>query len=188
MLQSPHSSRHSISSHLGRYYHLGTILPRNEPENRRDISRYVVPPDAAAFTPSSCPNRFLSHGWDEPHPLFPFPLFTLLVHRCVPIAYTGVNCRDRHLCFRTRLRSGRGTSAAFCNHGRRSVPRSNIRWPTSHSEEAATGGAHGSRWERYPPRQLIGEPFAESHLRRMGNGTRQNCRAPLLGYLLTSIE
>ena len=25
-----------ISSHLGRYYHLGTILPRNEPENRRD--------------------------------------------------------------------------------------------------------------------------------------------------------
>ena len=112
MLQSPHSSRHSISSHLGRYYHLGTILPRNEPENRRDISRYVVPPDAAAFTPSSCPNRFLSHGWDEPLPLFPFPLFTLLVHRCVPIAYTGVNCRDRHLCIRTRPRSGRGTSSA----------------------------------------------------------------------------
>lgn len=44
-----------ISSHLGRYYHLGTILPRNEPENRRDISRYVVPPDAAAFMPHLVP-------------------------------------------------------------------------------------------------------------------------------------
>ena len=42
----------------------------------RDISRYVVSANAAVFTPPSCPNRFLSRGWDEPLPLFPFPLFT----------------------------------------------------------------------------------------------------------------
>ena len=55
-----------------------------------------------------------------------FPLSTIhpSVHRCVPIAYTGVNRRDRHLCIRTRPRSGRGTSAAFCDHGKRGMPRS----------------------------------------------------------------
>ena len=30
------------------------------------------------------------------------------------------------------------------DRGRRGIPRSNIRWPTGHSEGAATGGAHGS--------------------------------------------
>ena len=83
-----------ISSHLGRYYHLGTILPRNEPENRRDISRYVVQSNAAVFTPRSCPNRFLSHGWEK---------------------WKGGIVEGR---------SGRGTSAAFCDHGKRGMPRS----------------------------------------------------------------
>ena len=32
------------------------------------------------------------------------------------------------------------------DRGRRGMPRSNIRWPTGHSEGAATGGAHGNRW------------------------------------------
>ena len=36
--------------------------------------------------------------------------------------------------------------------GRRGIPRSNIRWPTGHSEGAATGGAHGRRWGMKPPR------------------------------------
>lgn len=31
------------------------------------------------------------------------------------------------------------------DRGKRGMPRSNIRWPTGHSEGAATGGAHGSR-------------------------------------------
>ena len=106
MLQSPHSSRHSalFLSHSGTYYHLGTILPRHIA-----ICRAA---GRGSFHAPSCPNRFLSHGWDEPLPLFPFPLFTLLVHRCVPIAYTGVNRRDRHLCIRTRPRSGCVTSSA----------------------------------------------------------------------------
>ena len=54
-----------------------------------------------------------------------FPLSTIhpSVHRCVPIAYTGVNCRDRHLCIqptekRTRhfcriLQPRNETNAAF---------------------------------------------------------------------------
>ena len=41
----------SFSSHLGRYNHLETILPRNEQENDRDISRYVVPSNAADSRP-----------------------------------------------------------------------------------------------------------------------------------------
>ena len=41
----------SFSSHLGRYNHLETILPQNEAENRRDISRYVVPSNAADRRP-----------------------------------------------------------------------------------------------------------------------------------------
>lgn len=41
----------SFSSHLGRYHHLETILPRNEQENDRDISRYVVPSNAADWRP-----------------------------------------------------------------------------------------------------------------------------------------
>lgn len=32
------------------------------------------------------------------------------------------------------------------DRGKRGMPRSNIRWPTGHSEGAATGGAHGRRW------------------------------------------
>ena len=41
----------SISSHLGRNNHHETILPRNEQENDRDISRYVVPSNAAEWRP-----------------------------------------------------------------------------------------------------------------------------------------
>ena len=108
------------------------------------------------------------------HAPFHFSLYT--IHRCVPITSTGVNRRDRHLCIRTRPRSGRGTSAAFCNHGIRGMPRSNIRWPTGHSEGASTGGAHGNRWGRNPPRRFIGESFAKSHPRQMKNGARQNCQ------------
>ena len=37
---------------------------------------------------------------------FPFSLFTLLVHRCVPIAYRSVNCRDRHLCIQPTEQAG----------------------------------------------------------------------------------
>ena len=37
----------SFSSHLGRYNHLETILPRNEQGNDRDISRYVAPSNVA---------------------------------------------------------------------------------------------------------------------------------------------
>ena len=101
----------SFSSHLGRYNHLGTILPRTNAETAtyRDMSR----------------------------------------------------------------RQARQIG----DHGKRGMPRSNIRWPTGHSKGAATGGAHGRRWERNPPRQLIGEPLTESHTRQMNNGARQNCRA-----------
>ena len=42
------------------------------------------------------------------------------------------------------------------DRGMRGMPRSNIRWPTGHSEGAATGGAHGSRLGRNPPRNFIG--------------------------------
>ena len=41
----------SFSSHLGRYNHLETILPRNEQGSDRDISRYVVPSNAAEWRP-----------------------------------------------------------------------------------------------------------------------------------------
>lgn len=37
----------SFSFHLGRHTHLGTISPQKKPRNRRDISRYVVPSNAA---------------------------------------------------------------------------------------------------------------------------------------------
>ena len=57
------------------------------------------------------------------------------------------------------------------------MSRSNIRWPTGHSEGAATGGAHGSRWERNPPRQFIGYPVAKSHPQQMSSGARQKCSA-----------
>ena len=40
-----------FSSHLGRYNHLETILPRNEQGSDRDISRYVVPSNAAEWRP-----------------------------------------------------------------------------------------------------------------------------------------
>ena len=57
------------------------------------------------------------------------------------------------------------------------MSRSNIRWPSGHSEGAATGGVHGSQWGRNPPRQFIGESFAISHPRQKSNGARQNRRA-----------
>ena len=41
----------SFSSHLGRYNHLETILPRNEQGNDRDISRYVAPSNVADWRP-----------------------------------------------------------------------------------------------------------------------------------------
>ena len=78
-----------------------------------------------------------------------------------------------------RPRSGCGISAAFCNHGRRRMPRSNIRWPTGHSEGAATGGALGSRWGRNPPRQFIGEAFALSH---RGRGVLWRGKTAALGF------
>ena len=72
---------------------------------RRDISRYVVPPNAAVFPFLKKSGKVEKWKSGRVLRLFPFPsrhstfpLFTLLVHRCVPIAYTGVNCRDRHLC------------------------------------------------------------------------------------------
>ena len=53
--------------------------------------------------------------------------------------------------------TNRGTTATYrdtscrqtqqnCDHGRRGMPRSKIRWPTGHSKGAATGGAHGNQW------------------------------------------
>ena len=64
--------------------------------------------------------------------LFPFPLFTLLVHRCVPIAYTGVNRRDRHLCIRTRQISvdlPRRTIPTFAAAGKdHLLPQENFFW------------------------------------------------------------
>ena len=105
----------------------------------------------------------------------------------------GSQSFSSHLAVTTTLRqfcreTNRGTTTTYrdtsCrqtrqigDHGRRGMPRSNIRWPTGHSKGAATGGAHGRRWERNPPRQLIGEPLTESHTRQMNNGARQNCRA-----------
>ena len=93
-----------------------------------------------------------------------FPLFTLLVHRCVPIAYTGVNCRDRHLCIQPTEKRTRH----FCRvlqPRKIGMPRSHIRWPTGHSEGSTTAGAHGSRWGRNPPRHTIGEYASLSRLR-----------------------
>ena len=170
----------------------------------RSILDVTITLGRGSFHAPSCPNRFLSRGWDTPTSTFPFPLFTLLVHRCVPIAYTGVNCRDRHLCIRTRQISGQfpfrtiptfaaagklllvrqenrrvAASTVFSNHGK-GLPRSNIRWPTGHSEGTATGGAHGNRRGRNPPRHFNGEPFAKRHPHRMSNGARQNCRAPFM--------
>ena len=64
--------------------------------------------------------------------LFPFPLFTLLVHRHVPIASTGVNRRDRHLCIRTRQISGdlpRRTIPTFAAAGKdHLLPQENFFW------------------------------------------------------------
>ena len=92
---------------------------------RRDISRYVVPPDAAVFPFLKKSGKVEKWKRGRVLRLFPFPprhstfpLFTLLVHRCVTIAYIGVNRRDRHLCIGTRPRNERGTSAAFCDHER----------------------------------------------------------------------
>ena len=126
LLQSPHSSRHSalFLSHPGTYNQLETILPRHIA-----ICRAA---GRGSFHAPSCPNRFLSRGWDEPLPLFPFPLFTLLVHRCVPIAYTGVNRRDRHLCIRTRQISvdlPRRTIPTFAAAGKdHLLPQENFFW------------------------------------------------------------
>ena len=93
-----------------------------------------------------------------------FTLFTLLVHRCVPIAYTGVNCRDRHLCIQPTEKRTRH----FCRvlqPRKIGMPRSHIRWPTGHSKGAATGGAHGSRWGRNPLQQFFGNCDSLSRLR-----------------------
>ena len=60
----------------------------NERENRRDISRYVVPSNAADFP--FRPNLFLSHGWDSAPSTFPLSTIHTLgsqvcthrLHRC----------------------------------------------------------------------------------------------------------
>ena len=55
-------------------------------------------------------------------------------------------------------------------HGRRGMPRSHIRWPTVHSEGAATGGAHGRRWRMKPPRHFIDEHFAKKFFSSLNPG------------------
>ena len=80
----------SISSHLGRYHHLETILPRNEQENDRDISRYVVPSNAAEWRPRNEKNAAFEY------PLADRPLQRSRYGRCTQKAMRKESAAATH--------------------------------------------------------------------------------------------
>ena len=86
----------SFSSHLGRYNHLETILPRNEQGSDRDISRYVVPSNAADSRPRNEKNAAFEY------PLAGRPLRRIHYGRCARKAMRKKNAAENRDGFTPR--------------------------------------------------------------------------------------